>query len=59
VISSIILGLSLVANVVLIWTIICDKDDIDQLEYENEKLALAIDKLLYKENKNVRVNEEA
>lgn len=58
-IGTIMLCVSLFANIMLLWEIICLCDDLDTYKAENERLIMNIDRLLYKENKNVGINEEA
>lgn len=53
------LCVSLFANIMLLWEIICLCDDLDAYKAENERLVMNIDKLLYGEKKNVGINEEA
>ncbi len=53
IISAIILCISLFANLMFLWEIICLMDDLDTYKDENERLTMYIDKLRYsKENNN-------
>lgn len=47
-ISAIILCISLFANLVFLWEIVCLNDDLDTYKDENERLTMYVDRLLYK-----------